>query len=121
MDKDLAHFLDLFGCRCNANTSITAMSSSSTSIFFAGTSAQELLSINLHTGNIVRRTPTFSLCNYLVDTSNGLVTGSLDGCVRIHDARKSMDVVRSIQAHTSGVKGLEVGGNFLFTIGTGTR
>ncbi|KAK7689093.1 hypothetical protein QCA50_007784 [Cerrena zonata] len=107
--------------RCNPNTSVTAMSNSSASIFFAATSAQELLSINVHTGNIVRKTPTFSTYNNLVDSHTGLVSGSLDGYVRIHDSRKSMDIVHNIQAHLSGVKGLEVGGNFLFTIGTGTR
>lgn len=97
------------------------MSNSSSSVFFAATSAQELLSINVHTGNVVRRTPTFSMYNNLVDTYTGLVSGSLDGHIRIHDSRKSMDIVHDVQAHLSGVKGLEVGGNLLFTIGTGRR
>ncbi|CAL1703566.1 unnamed protein product [Somion occarium] len=102
-------------------SSITAFSNNSGSLFYAATSGQELLSINAHTGDVLRSTPVTSIYNQLVDTHFGLACGSSDGYVRIHDSRRSLDVVHTIQAHLNGVQGLEAGSNFLCTIGMGTR
>ncbi|KAH9934990.1 uncharacterized protein B0H18DRAFT_979313 [Fomitopsis serialis] len=52
-----------------------------------------------------------------------LVSGSSDGFLRLHDPRNAMwhEGNNSVRAHTGGIQGLESSGNYIYTIGLGTR
>lgn len=90
-------------------------------MFFACTAAQDLLTINSQTGDVVRTNQAISIYTHLVNTHSFLISGSSDGFIRTHDTRSPNDVLNSVKAHVSGLQGIQAGGNFIYTIGMGTR
>ncbi|PSS06529.1 hypothetical protein PHLCEN_2v3677 [Hermanssonia centrifuga] len=106
-----------------STSAITTFSNNSSNgpVFFACTAAQELLAINSQTGDIVRKSPAISIYTHLVNAPNVLLSGSSDGYVRSHDPRTSTSTINAIQAHASGIQGLQANGNFIYTIGLGMR
>jgi PAB-dependent poly(A)-specific ribonuclease subunit 2 len=89
-------------------------------MFYACTAGQEFLAINSQTGDVVRRSPTVSIYSHLVNGTNIILSGGSDGFIRSHDPRTST-TVNAVQAHVSGVQGLLTSGNFICSIGLGTR
>ncbi|KAI0792843.1 ubiquitin carboxyl-terminal hydrolase-domain-containing protein [Abortiporus biennis] len=106
-----------------SSNAVTAVSNNAPNapVFHACTAAQELLTLNAQTGDVVRKATAISIYTHLINTHSYLVSGSSDGYVRTHDSRTSSSTVNSTKAHLSGLQGLEAGGNFIFTIGMGTR
>ncbi|KAI0078959.1 hypothetical protein K474DRAFT_1659644 [Panus rudis PR-1116 ss-1] len=102
---------------------VTAFSNNAANapIFYAATAAQQLLAINSQTGDVVREAMSPSIYNFLADTHSALVSGSSDGYVRLHDPRAMQTTTHSVRAHHGGIQGLEAAGNYVFTIGMGTR
>ncbi|KAI0703544.1 PAB-dependent poly-A-specific ribonuclease subunit PAN2 [Cytidiella melzeri] len=103
-------------------TAVTAFSSNAAtgSIFFACTAGQEFLNINSQTGDVLRKSPAVSIYSHLVNGTNVVLSGGSDGYIRSHDPRTS-STVSVIQAHASGVQGLQTSGNFIYSIGLGLR
>ena len=101
---------------------ITAFSTNSStgSVFYACTAGQEFFAINSQTGDIIRRSPTVSIYSHLAHGTNVILSGGSDGYIRSHDPRTS-STVNAVQAHVSGVQGLLASGNFICSIGLGTR
>ncbi|KAI0094078.1 PAB-dependent poly-A-specific ribonuclease subunit PAN2 [Irpex rosettiformis] len=101
---------------------ITAFSTNSTtgSVFYACTAGQEFFAINSQTGDVIRRSPTVSIYSHLVHGTNVILSSGSDGYIRSHDPRTS-STVNAVQAHASGVQGLLASGNFICSIGLGTR
>ncbi|GJE87918.1 PAB-dependent poly(A)-specific ribonuclease subunit PAN2 [Phanerochaete sordida] len=106
-----------------STSSITAFSNNSPvgSVFFACTAAQELISLNSQTGDVVRRSPAISIYTHLANSSSTLLSGGSDGYVRGHDPRTGSSSVGAVQAHTHGIQGLVATGTFFYTIGLGLR
>ncbi|KAH9843028.1 ubiquitin carboxyl-terminal hydrolase-domain-containing protein [Rhodofomes roseus] len=106
-----------------ANVSVTAMSCNTTSMFGIATATPELMILNSHTGSVVQRSPVSSVLTHLLYPSTHLVSGSSDGFLRLHDPRNVMwhDGGNSVRAHIGGIQGLEASGNYIYTIGLGTR
>lgn len=90
-------------------------------VFFACTAAQELLAINSQNGALVRKTSAVSIYTHLVCTPNILLTGASDGYIRTIDPRTSIPTASGVQAHPSGISGLQASGTFIYTIGLGMR
>lgn len=89
------------------------------------TSDMELLYMNSMTGTTIRQTTTPSVITHLQPSHSLLLSGASDGYLRTHDIR--VGSIRPdggeglINAHSSGIQGLETTGNFIFTIGLGER
>ena len=106
-----------------SSNAITAFSNNATHgpVFFACSSAQELLAINSQTGDLVRKSSATSIYSHLVCAPNMLLTGSSDGFVRTIDPRTSIATGHAVQGHPNGIAGLQASGNFVYTIGLGMR
>lgn len=81
--------------------------------------------IDSMTGVYVRRVNTPSMINHLSFSHSLLVSGSLDGYVRVHDSRTGMKSDRNSsalgRAHQGSIHGLQCSGNYVFTVGFGIR
>ncbi|KZT11602.1 cysteine proteinase [Laetiporus sulphureus 93-53] len=109
---------------CRSHVPITACSANTftTSILAVGTAAPELLMVNAHTGDIIRRSQAPSVFTHLQWAMTFIVSGSSDGFLRTHDPRNAMGSnTSSVKAHASAIQGLEVNGCYAYTIGMGTR
>jgi len=106
-----------------SNVSVTAMSCNTTSMFGLANATPELMILNSHTGSVVQRSPVSAVLTHLLYPSTHLVSGSSDGFLRLHDPRNAMwhEGNNSVRAHTGGIQGLESSGNYIYTIGLGTR
>lgn len=85
-----------------------------------------MLMLNSATGVIVRSVPAPALVTHLRSSHSMLFSGSADGHIRTHDfrvgPRKEGDSSEaSILAHTEGIQGLEVSGNYAMSIGWAMR
>lgn len=58
---------------------------------------------------------------HLVNTHSFLISGASDGFIRSHDPRAPSTSSNSVKAHISSVQGLQAGGNYIYSIGMGTR
>lgn len=85
----------------------------------------ELLFLNSMTGRNVRQIPTSSLLTHLVYSHSCLLSGSVDGFLRIHDPRtgatRNGGAESLVKAHVGAVSGLQASSNFIFSIGMGER
>lgn len=102
---------------------VTAMSNNTTSMFALATGRPELMILNSHTGSVVQRSPVSSVMTHLLYPSTHLVSASSDGYLRLHDPRHArwQDGESVARAHVGGVQGLESSGNYIYSIGLGTR
>ena len=88
----------------------------------AATSAPELLLLNGVTGSLIRQASTPSLIEHLQYSHTVLLSGSADGFLRTHDPRTGLrrdggGAENVVLAHAGGVSGLQVSGNYVYTIG----
>ncbi|TFL07786.1 ubiquitin carboxyl-terminal hydrolase-domain-containing protein [Pterulicium gracile] len=110
-----------------SNATITAFSPESNSArqLAIASTALELMFIDSMTGVYVRRVNTPSMINHLSFSHSLLVSGSLDGYVRVHDSRTGMKSDRNSsalgRAHQGSIHGLQCSGNYVFTVGFGIR
>ncbi|PCH38436.1 hypothetical protein WOLCODRAFT_97122 [Wolfiporia cocos MD-104 SS10] len=109
-----------------STSSVTAASdnAATASVFAVATSTPELLIMNSQTGDVLRRAQAPSILTHLLWSSTYLISGSSDGFLRSMDPRESTWRSNSssvVRAHVSGIQGLEMSGNYVYTIGLGTR
>jgi hypothetical protein len=87
--------------------------------------SMELLFLNSMTGRNVRQIPTSSLLTHLVYSHSSLLSGSVDGFLRIHDPRtgatRNGGAESLVKAHIGAISGLQATSNFIFSIGMGER
>lgn len=112
--------------RPKSNHVVTTFSNtvSATSNIAVATSAPELMLVNSSTGSIVRHSPSISVATHILSSHSQLVVGFSDGWIRTYDGRSSRfgeHSEASVKAHLKGIQGLEVSGNYAFTIGYGLR
>ncbi|KAH8833946.1 ubiquitin carboxyl-terminal hydrolase-domain-containing protein [Flagelloscypha sp. PMI_526] len=82
----------------------------------------DLMLFNDTTGDIVRTVQVPSMVNHLTNSHTLLVSGNSDGCIRAHDPRiLSGRPELFTKAHLSSVQGVQITGNYVFTIGLGMR
>jgi hypothetical protein len=105
-------------------TGFSSESNSSQNIAVA-TEFPELLFVNSATGRVVTEAANPpALITHLQFSHSLLFTGAADGHLRTHDSRTGMKRETGesdIKAHSSGIEGLQVSGNLVFTIGWGMR
>ncbi|KAF8889778.1 WD40-repeat-containing domain protein [Gymnopilus junonius] len=85
----------------------------------------EMIFLSPVTGAAIRKIPTASVLTHLELSHSMLISGSMDGYLRIHDTRTGMarggGAENVTKAHARSIQGLETAGNFIFTIGMGER
>ncbi|KIY66064.1 hypothetical protein CYLTODRAFT_455741 [Cylindrobasidium torrendii FP15055 ss-10] len=105
------------------NRSIMSFTSTTTAANVIGVSATgpELLLISPNTGTLVRQCTVPSLITHLEFSHTTLISAGADGFLRTHDPRtgttRSGSAENIVRAHPNGVQGLQVSGNYAFTIG----
>ena len=109
-----------------SSSSLTAFSSTTytSNVLAASTTAPELVLLNAITGNTVRVAPSSSVVTHLQFSHSALLAASADGFVRVHDPRTGLlreSGENSVLAHGSGMQGLQVSGNYFYTIGWSVR
>lgn len=84
----------------------------------------ELLLVSPMTGTVVRQCQVPSLITHMEFSHSSLVSAGADGYLRNHDPRTGVTrsgTDTSIRAHPSGIQGLQISGNYIFTIGLQSR
>ncbi|KAL0947460.1 hypothetical protein HGRIS_013567 [Hohenbuehelia grisea] len=108
-----------------ADLSTFSNTSTVSPVLAASTNAPEILLLNSMTGDVVRQVPSLSTAKHLQFSHSHLISGSLDGTLKVHDPRTGMRregaAESSAMAHLGGIDGLACTGNFAFTIGFGAR
>ena len=105
-------------------TTFSGESNSSQAIAVA-TSAPGLLLVNSTTGTVVREAAAPpSVITHLQFSHSLLFSGTSDGHLYIHDQRTGLQKEMgesNVRAHLGGLQGMQISGNFAFTIGWGVR
>ncbi|KAF8919283.1 PAB-dependent poly-A-specific ribonuclease subunit PAN2 [Mucidula mucida] len=108
------------------NRSVHTFTSSTTSSNVIGVSivGPELLLVSPATGTVVRQCQVPSLITHMEFSHSSLISAGADGYLRNHDPRTGITRAAadsSVRAHPSGIQGLQISGNYIFTIGLQSR
>lgn len=88
------------------------------------TDSSELHLVHSGAGSLIRYVKTPSIINHMAISNKAVVVTSLDGSIAIYDPQTAMrraELGTANKAHQNGVRGLQVSGNNILTIGYGTR
>lgn len=112
-------------CRPDTNVVTFSNTSSSSHTLAVSLTGSELALLSPMTGTCIRQVSTTSVLTQLELSHSMLLSGSLDGYLRVHDPRtgmgRSSGSQNFVKAHTRSVQGLQAVGNFIFSIGMGER
>lgn len=118
---------DLSYLVASSSADITSFSNNfnSSHILAAASMTSELLILNSMTGSVVQEIRTASVLTHLQFSHSSLLSGSLDGFLRVHDPRTGMSrsggAESAVKAHANSIEGLQTSDSLAFTIGMGER
>jgi PAB-dependent poly(A)-specific ribonuclease subunit 2 len=82
--------------------------------------------VNTYNGTVTREVSSPAMITHIQPSHTLVLSGSSDGNLRTHDFRTTGrkddgGIEGLVLAHVGGVQGLQVSGNYVFTIGWGLR